>query len=157
MGSKDGSVGRLSKCFTGQKTIKLKSIKRRENKMIQSLGQVMLYVNDQDKSREFWTEKLGFNVTAEEDNGEGFRWIEVAPDGPGTSIVIHNKDFISKMDPELNLLTPSLMFFTENAEQLQKDLQNKNVKVGEIMELPSGKVFNFADYEENYFAVMERK
>jgi lactoylglutathione lyase len=157
MGSKDGSVGRLSKCFTGQKTIKLKLIKRRENKMIQSLGQVMLYVNDQDKSREFWTEKLGFNVTAEEDNGEGFRWIEVAPEEPGASIVIHNKVFISKMDPELNLLTPSLMFFTENAEQLKKDLQNKNVKVGEIMELPSGKVFNFADYEENYFAVMERK
>jgi lactoylglutathione lyase len=124
--------------------------------MIQSLGQVMLYVNDQDKAREFWTEKLGFQVTAEEDNGEGFKWIEVTPKSPGTSIVIHNKDFIAKMEPELNLGTPSLMFFTPNAAQSLSDLQNKNVKVGQIVELPSGKVFNFADNEDNYFAVMER-
>lgn len=33
--------------------------------MIQKLGQVMLYVNNQDQARNFWTEKLGFQVIAE--------------------------------------------------------------------------------------------
>jgi len=49
------------------------------------------------------------------------------------------------------------MFFTENIEELRRDLVNKNVKVGEIVNLPSGRVFNFADDEDNYFAVMEKK
>jgi len=125
--------------------------------MIQKLGQVMLYVNNQDQSRDFWTEKLGFRVVAEEDNGQGMRWIEIAPQGADTTIVLQNKAFVAQMHPELNLGTPSLMFYTDNAEQLHQDLKSKNVKVGDIVELPSGKVFNFADDEENYFAVMERK
>ena len=36
--------------------------------MIQKVGQIMLYVNNQDEARDFWTEKLGFQVIAEEDN-----------------------------------------------------------------------------------------
>ncbi|CEG28782.1 VOC family protein [Bacillus sp. B-jedd] len=125
--------------------------------MINKLGQVMLYVNNQDEAVNFWTEKLGFNVIAEEDNGQGFRWIEVAPkNGMGTTIVLHNKEFIAKMSPELNLGTPSLMFFTENLDELYSDLVSKNIKVGEIVTMPGGRVFNFADGEENYFAVMER-
>ncbi|MCG7346170.1 VOC family protein [Sporosarcina sp. ACRSL] len=124
---------------------------------IRKLGQIMLYVNNQDQARDFWTEKVGFQVVAEEDNGQGMRWIEVAPPHGGTSIVLHNKDFIAKMEPELNLGTPSLMFFTDNVEQLHGDLQNNNVKVGDIVDMPSGKVFNFADDEDNYFAVMEKK
>jgi len=123
--------------------------------MIQKLGQVMLYVSNQDQSRDFWTEKLGFRVVAEEDNGQGFRWIEIAPPGADTTIVLQNKEFVAKMEPGMNLGTPSLMFY--NAEQLHQDLKSKNVKVGDIVELPSGKVFNFADNEENYFAVTERK
>lgn len=60
------------------------------------------------------------------------------------------------MSPELNLGTPSLMFFSENLDQLYADLKNKNVTVGEMVTMPSGKVFNFADSEGNYFAVMEK-
>ncbi|HWL26923.1 MAG TPA: VOC family protein, partial [Ureibacillus sp.] len=85
-------------------------------------------------------------------------WIEIAPKkGAETSLILHNKDFVSKMSPGLNLDTPSLMFFTENLEQLRSDLLNKKITVGEIVNMPSGRVFNFADNEENYFAVMEKK
>jgi lactoylglutathione lyase len=126
--------------------------------MISKLGQVMLYVNNQDTARDFWTEKVGFQVIAEEDNGQGMRWIEIAPrKGSETSIVLHNKEFVAKMEPELNLGTPSLMFFSEDFDQLHNHLSNKNVKVGETVSIPSGRVFNFADDEENYFAVMEKK
>ncbi|RFB14801.1 VOC family protein [Bacillus sp. HNG] len=125
--------------------------------MFSQVGQIMLYVNNQDEVVKFWTETLGFTVIAEEDNGQ-MRWIEIAPKKDAeTSIILHNKEFVAKMSPDLNLGTPSLMFFTENLEQLHTDLSNKNVKVGEIVTMPSGKVFNFADNEENYFAVMEKK
>ncbi|WP_339253586.1 VOC family protein [Sporosarcina sp. FSL W8-0480] len=125
--------------------------------MIHTLGQVMLYVTNQDQARSFWTGKLGFRVIGEEDNGQGFRWIEVSPEAGGTSIVIHNKEFIAKMSPELNLGTPSLMFFTDNVDELYDDLKSKGVKTGDLMEMPTGKLFNFADEEDNYFTVIEKK
>lgn len=33
------------------------------------LGQVMLYVNNQDKAVKFWAENLGFTIIADEDTG----------------------------------------------------------------------------------------
>ena len=125
--------------------------------MISKVGQIMLYVNDQDESVKFWTEQLGFAVIAEEDNQQGFRWIEIAPTKDAeTSIILHDKEFVSKMSPGLNLDTPSLMFFTDKFDQLYLELKEKTT-VGEIADMPTGRVFNFADNEENYFAVMEKK
>ncbi|MGG0729938.1 VOC family protein [Bacillus paramycoides] len=126
--------------------------------MINQVGQIMLYVNNQDEAVQFWTETVRFQIIAEENNGQGFRWIEIAPTKEAaTSIVLHDKALIAKMQPELNLNTPSLMFFSNNLDQLYKDLSEKNVTVGKIMDLPTGRAFNFADSEQNYFAVMEKK
>lgn len=125
--------------------------------MINHVGQIMLYVNDQDQAVHFWTEKLGFHVLAEEDNEQGMRWIEIAPSKDAeTSIVLHNKAFISKMEPELNLGTPSLMFVSDDLDRLHNDLLTDQVTVGEIVAMPSERIFNFADCEGNYFAVMEK-
>ena len=125
--------------------------------MIKKIGQIMLYVNDQDAAVRFWTEKVGFVVNAEEDNSQGFRWIEISPSkGSETSIVLHNKEFVAKMSPGLNLGTPSLMLYADNFEEFRSLLADRNVVVGEIVNMPSGRVFNFADDEENYFAVMEK-
>ncbi|WP_191561307.1 VOC family protein [Metabacillus idriensis] len=125
--------------------------------MINKVGQIMVYVNNQDEAVKFWTEKAGFTVISEEENDHGMRWIEIAPShNVETSIILHNKQLIAKMQPELNLGTPSLLFFTQDLDQLHNHLVNKNVTVGEIVNMPSGRVFNFADSEENYFAVMEK-
>ncbi|WP_312372527.1 VOC family protein [Lachnoclostridium sp.] len=125
--------------------------------MISTLGQVMVYVNNQDESVKFWTEKVGFTVISEEDNGEGMRWIEIAPQKDSqTSIVLHNKEVIAKMGSGANLEAPSLLFFTEDIESLHAKLSSNNVFVGEIVTMPIGKTFHFADSEQNYFAVAER-
>lgn len=126
--------------------------------MINKLGQIMLYVNNQDEALKFWTEKVGFSLISEENDGQEFRWMEIAPTKEAeTSIILHNKELIAKMEPELNLNTPSLMFFSEDLDQLYKDFSDKNITVGELVSLPGGRVFNFADDEGNYFAVMEKK
>lgn len=124
--------------------------------MMTKIGQIMLYVNNQDEAVKFWTETVGFSVISEDDNGQGMRWIEIAPTKDAeTSFVLHNKALIAEMQPELNLNTPSLMLFTDNLDGLYKNLTEKKVTVGEIMTMPSGRVFNFADNEGNYFAVKE--
>ena len=125
--------------------------------MINILGQIMVYVNNQDEAVKFWREKVGFIVISEEDNGEGMRWIEIAPQkNSQTTIVLHNKEVIAKMGTGINLETPSLLFFTEDIEKLHVKLSDNNVHVGEIMSMNLGKTFNFADNEQNYFAVAER-
>ncbi|MED4155610.1 VOC family protein [Priestia aryabhattai] len=124
--------------------------------MIKKVGQIMVYVNDQDQAVKFWTEKMGFQVISEQKNEQGMKWIELSPvAGAETTIILHNKQLIAKMQPELNVGTPSLLFFTENVDELYRDLTAKGVTVGEIVSMPSGKVFNFSDSEDNYFAVME--
>lgn len=123
---------------------------------LSQLGQVMLYVHDQDACATFWTQTLGFAEVGRFDSGTGFRWIEVAPTGAGTSLVLHSKEAVAKMAPELNLGAPSLMFFTGSVDQLRDTLVAKGVTVGPVVNRPDGKVFNFSDIEGNYFAVLER-
>lgn len=124
--------------------------------MIHRIGQIMLYVKDQDAAVKFWTEKVGFVIAAEHDEA-GMRWIEIAPTkNAETSFVLHNKELIAKMQPELNLATPSLMFYANNLQQMYEDFKARGVTVGDLVEMPMGKVFNFADAENNYFAVVEK-
>jgi lactoylglutathione lyase len=126
--------------------------------MISKVGQIMLYVQNQDESLKFWTEKAGFTLVTDENNGQGMRWIEISPTKQAeTSIILHNKEFVAKLEPEMNLGTPSLMFFTDKLDELYTNFSSNNITVGEIVQIPNGRVFNFADNEENYFAVMEKK
>lgn len=41
---------------------------RSDKSMISKVGQIMLYVNNQDEAVNFWTEKAGFSVISEENN-----------------------------------------------------------------------------------------
>ena len=85
------------------------------------------------------------------------RWIEIAPSCWFSQDAIgFDRETVANMSPGVNLDTPSLMFFTEDAEKLHKEFASKNITVGEIVEMASNKVFNFADNEDNYFAVMEK-
>lgn len=127
-----------------------------ERQMFTRIGEVMLYVNDQEETRNFWTEKLGFIVASESEEGADMKWIELKPTREAeTSIILHDRKLIEKLSPELNFGTPSLMFFTDDLDRLHEELSEKGVKVGEIETFSSERTFNFADNEENYFAVME--
>ena len=119
------------------------------------LGQVMLYVNDQEQAKVFWTEKLDFEVISDVDNG--LRIITIAPtDDDRLSIVLHDKKKIQEMSPELNLGPPSLMFYADHVEDLYEEYKGKGITVGELVSMGFAKIFNFADNEGNYFAVTEK-
>lgn len=119
--------------------------------------QLMLYVENQNTVADFWVEHLGFFIKQQE-TVSGVPII-VLSDGRenGTQIVLHDKNLIARYQPELNLATPSILLSTnEDIELLYQNFQSKNIQVGELMTLPTGqKVFNFADPENNYFAIIE--
>lgn len=123
---------------------------------MEKLDQVMLYVDDQAKSVEFWTDILGFVVVSEEEMAEGFKAVEVAPnESVETSISIIEKDFMEKYSPEVSVTTPSLMFKEKDLDALYEKLKEKGLTGHEIIEMSGTRVFNFQDGQDNYFAVSD--
>jgi catechol 2,3-dioxygenase-like lactoylglutathione lyase family enzyme len=57
--------------------------------MIQKLSHATLFVEDQDAAKDFYVNKLGFDVRMDETMDNGFRWLTVAPKGqPDLQIVL---------------------------------------------------------------------
>ncbi|MEJ7541495.1 VOC family protein [Staphylococcus intermedius] len=123
--------------------------------MIQRLQEVMLYVQDQEIAKQFWTSHFDFQVASDE-TFQGMRVVTLKPtDAAQTAIVLQDKEKVEAMGMGVNTGTPSLMFGTTDIDALYDDLKSKGVQVGEKMTLPTGIVFNFADDENNYFAVRQ--
>lgn len=123
--------------------------------MIQRLQEVMLYVQDQEKAKQFWTSHFDFQVASDE-TFQGMRVITLKPTTAAqTAIVLQDKAKVEAMGMGVNTGTPSLMFGTTDIDALYDDLKSKGIHVGEKMTLPTGTVFNFADEENNYFAVRQ--
>ena len=55
---------------------------------ISQLGRVIVPVSDQDKAIAFYTDKLGFSLTADIPFGEGDRWVEVTPSKGGAAAAL---------------------------------------------------------------------
>ncbi len=56
--------------------------------MITNPRLAVLYVADQNRTLEFLTETLGFELTADVPYGDGRRWVEVSPPGARTHVAI---------------------------------------------------------------------
>ncbi|MCY4018209.1 MAG: VOC family protein [Chloroflexi bacterium] len=62
--------------------------------MINRVGTVSIFVEDQDRAKAFYTEKLGMECTADNEMwpGADARWLSVAPPGAETQIVLYKFD-----------------------------------------------------------------
>jgi lactoylglutathione lyase len=66
--------------------------------MITKLNTVALYVADQERSRAFYVDVLGFEVRTDAQMGEMGRWLEVAPPGAQTALVLSDAAAFGKQD-----------------------------------------------------------
>lgn len=57
--------------------------------MLTRVGTVTVQVADQDSALEFYTQKLGFEKRRDDPMGPNQRWIEVAPPGAETRILLY--------------------------------------------------------------------
>ena len=97
---------------------------------MEKLNQVMLYVDDVEKAKAFWTETLEFVVVSETPLAEDYVAVEVSPTKDAeTSLTIMAKEFIEKYSPEVNLGTPSLMFKEKNFDALYSKLNDLGLMV----------------------------
>lgn len=56
--------------------------------MITNIAVVGVFVSDQEKALDYYVSKLGFEKRVDEPMGDGQRWLEVAPPGAVTRIVL---------------------------------------------------------------------
>lgn len=99
--------------------------------MITQVRSVMLYVEDQARAVDFYTNKLGFELRTDGEMWPGARWVEVAPPGAQTPIVLAAAaDFDAEVGQAAFTLTAT------DVRTLYRELKEKGVTVTEPVTEP---------------------
>lgn len=125
--------------------------------MIQSIGQVMLYMEDIEAAARFWKEQMGFERVEKQVQGPQVSYIVAPSLDSDVQFVLHNKAEVAQMNPGMNLGTPSILMAATDLEAVQEKLVANGVQANPVVDMGFMKVFNFADLEGNYFAIREVK
>ena len=120
-----------------------------------TLEVVVIPVTDVDRSKAFYSEKLGFNVDVDNTMGENFRNVQLTPHGSATSVTIGKG------------LTPGLQLCVSDAVAAHDELVGRGVEVTQIQHIEDGvwkdgpggpwnTFFFFKDPDGNNWAVQEK-
>jgi len=116
--------------------------------MITNLGTVAVYVEDQQKAKEFWTQKVGFRVIAEYPMGPNVFWLEVAPEGAQTRLVLYPKGMMKGYEN----MKASIVFECENVQDTYETMKANGVQFkGEPQKMQWGTFVHFSDEDGNEF------
>jgi len=126
--------------------------------MINKIGKITVYVNNQEEAKKFWTEKLNFVVKFEQAMGPTMKWLEVGPsEDEFTTFVLYDKNLMKAQNPSTNVAHPSILLSTTDIESAYEEMKAKEVEVGELMKMPYGKMFSFKDQDGNEYLLREDK
>jgi lactoylglutathione lyase len=97
--------------------------------VIRGVHQVVLYVEDQQRAKEFWTSKMGFEVVQDAAYGEGQRWIEVGtPDGRMRVVLSAKLPGWSMGEMPDGMPSSNIMFYSDNLGRTYEELSARGVK-----------------------------
>lgn len=119
--------------------------------MITKIATAAVCVEDQQKAKAFWTEKVGFDVFAEREMVPGSYWLEVGPKGAETALVIYPKSMMKNWAE----LKPSIVFVTDDIKGTYQTMKNNGVEFeGELNEMQWGTFASFKDEDGNSFLLI---
>lgn len=126
--------------------------------MINTISKITIYVEDQEKAKNFWCEKIGFVVAFEQQMGPDMKWLEVAPTKDSlTSFVLYEKNLMLSQNQEANVSHPNIILSTKDIDVAYEEMKNKGVQVEGIMRMPYGSMFKFKDNDNNEYLIREDK
>ena len=124
--------------------------------MIDQFGKVMVYVENPRECADFWVGSVGLSEVGTTEYEGKIVSVELTHDpSSGAGIELLDREFVSRMSPEINLGTPSILFSSRDVAAMRATLLEHGVTVGDIVDAGGMTTFNFADPEGNYFAVRE--
>ena len=135
--------------------------------MIQRLSHTTLFVTDQDAARDFYVDKLGFEVRMDQSMGD-FRWLTVGPKGqPDLEIILMKVGSNPRMDTESAQALRKLVeggklvvgaFATADCRKTYEELSGRGVQ---FQGPPEDKFYGieaiFQDNSGNWFSLTQRK
>jgi predicted enzyme related to lactoylglutathione lyase len=139
--------------------------------MITKLSHSTIYVIDQDRAKDFYCNKLGFEVRTDATMGP-FRWLTVGPKTQPDLEIVLMKIAVSEMGPShldaekatmLRTLVESGVlgagvFNTDDCKRTYAELKERGVKFeSEPKEMPYGIEAVFRDDSGNFFSLTQRK
>ena len=112
---------------------------------IRSVQLFSLPVSDQDRSRDFYVEALGFELIADVQMAPDMRWVQIAPPAGTTSITL-----VTWFPTMQAGSTKGTVLETDDLEGDIADLKGRGVPIdGEIQEMPWGRFVTFDDPDGN--------
>lgn len=118
------------------------------------LNFVSVYVRDQERSKKFFVEQLGFRLMIDVRFPSGYRWIEVAPpDGTARlALVVQDPGFMDFVVPGQSSLTT---FMAEDVEARYREWSERGVNFPTAPFTPEwgGKFCRFQDPDGNLFGL----
>jgi lactoylglutathione lyase len=123
--------------------------------MINKIGKITVYVQDQEEAKEFWINKVGFVLKVEQPMGPDAFWIEVGPsEDEFTTLVLYSKSAMEQHQPS-KVAHPSILFSTTDIEAAYEKMKQNGVAVEEMLRLPFGNMFTFKDQDGNDYLIRE--
>lgn len=134
--------------------------------MIQSLSHITIYVLDQETAREFYVDKLGFEVHADMTMGN-FRWLTVGPKGqPALQMIlmpIASSPMLSQAQADglRSLVKDGALgcgvFETDDCQATYQQLKQRGVEFqGPPAQRPYGLEAMLKDNSGNWFSLVQR-
>ena len=121
--------------------------------MIQQIATVAVYVDDQDRALEFWRDRVGFELRRREMMGSAGSWLEVAPEGAISRLVLYPKSLMSDWAER----KPSIVFECSDIQATFDVMKSKGVEfTQELQKMPWGTFATFRDTDGNEFLLRGR-
>jgi len=122
--------------------------------MIGPIKTVAVYVEDQARAEAFYTGPLGFVVRRRVAMGPEASWIEVAPPGAESCVVLYPRS----MMPDWGSKKPSVMFFCPDVEATCQELARAGVRIATPpTALPWGTFAVIADPDGNELGLTSQR
>jgi len=115
---------------------------------------VVLYVQDEKTSVDFWTQQVGMKIK-KSTQADGFQINQVGFADQDFSFELVPLAFMEKHESSMNTKTPSICFHAKDLTIMRDKLIASNVTVTEISDHFGIKNFAFSDPAGNWFAVIE--
>lgn len=126
--------------------------------MITHVGTVSIYVTDQDRAKDFYVNKLGFELRQDAPlyPGAKNRWVAVAPKGATTEVILYVPDENWEHYKQVLGKSQSITFNVVDMKGVVADLKAKGVEiVSEPDPQPWGTYATISDPDGNKLLLVE--
>lgn len=115
-----------------------------------SLEVIPVPVTDTDRAKDFYANKLGFNVDMDVRMGDAVRFVQLTP--PGSQCSIHIGEGTSVMEPGT---VKGLILVVDDAAAAKETMEANGVTLSDIEEQPWGRHVYLTDPDGNTWTIQE--